>query len=401
MSVIALSLSAMILLGIFSQSALANFKYSKPGVTVISPVTDMVYEYNSEIPLVVKVEMYHSSIPNLGVEELAEVRFSIDGQPENSASIKNEVDSRGSMYGMYGYANATILGLSRGAHKLFIRGHTSLGNFSNQAVSFNRTIYFIVDSVFPVISVISPQHTTYNSNTVSVTFNSYRPLTWAGYSLDQKMVVDCIDGANLTYLQNGVHSLRVYGTDGGGNVYASQSIAFSVEGKGPPVITLDIEKMIYDRQFLPSDYKNMAYWHLVFHVNEPTSWTGCSLNGGANQTIEGNAYLHLAYGTYTIVVYAADLCGNKGASAPYTFTLGPGEAGSAYTSPSSTQNSALTQTPSPAGNSTSALPTETSETTFQESFPWQLIGAVLMAGAAMVAGGVLVHFKKRKRCGSE
>src|SRR5512135_546447 len=60
----------------------------------------------------------------------------------------------------------------------------------------------------------------------------------------------------------------------------------------------------------------MTYWHLVFYVNEPTSWTGCSINGGANQTIERNPTLRFAYGTYTIIVYAADLCGNKGASAP-------------------------------------------------------------------------------------
>jgi len=69
------------------------------------------------------------------------------------------------------------------------------------------------------------------------------------------------------------------------------------------------------------------------------------------------------------------------------FYIGAWRAGSAYTSPSSTQNSALTQTPSPAGNSTSALPTETSETTFQESFLGSLIGAVLMAGALWLQAG--------------
>ncbi len=341
--------------------------------------------------------MHHSSIPNLGVEELAEVRYSIDGQPENSASIKNEVDSRGFVYGMYGYANATIVGISRGAHKLFIRGHTSLGNFSSEAVSFNRTIYFIVDSVFPVITVVSPQHTTYNSITVSVKFNSYKPLTWAGYSLDQKMVVDCPSGVNITYLQNGAHSLRVYGTDGIGNVYASNSIVFSINGKNPPVVTLDIEKMVYDRQFLPSDYENMTYWHLVFHVNEPTSWTGCSINGGANQTIERNPTLRLAYGQYTIVVYAADLCGNKGASAPYTFTLAPGEAGSAYASTSPNQNSSSAQTPTSADNSTSILPTKTLDPAVQEPFPTLQVIAVSVAVAAVLAVAALVYLKKRKR----
>lgn len=379
----------MILFGISSRSALANFKYYKPSVTVVSPVTDMVYEYNSKIPLVVKVEMHHSSIPNLGVEELAEVRYSIDGQPENNASIENEMDSRGSIYGMYGYANATILGLSRGPHKLFIRGHTSLGDFSSEAVSFNRTVYFIVGTVSPSIEVLSPQPTTYYSITVSVKFRSYRALAWAGYSLDQKMVVDCLDGANITYLQNGAHSLRVYGMDSNGNVYASQSIAFSINGKNPPVINWDIEKMLYDRQRLPSDYENMTYWHLVFYVNEPTSWTGCSINGGANQTIERNPTLRFAYGTYTIIIYAADLCGNKGASVPYSFTVGPGEAGSAYTSPRPNQNSGSKQE-----NSTSTLPNESSAPASAE-FPWLPVAAVAVA-VAVVALAIVVYLKKRK-----
>ena len=381
----------MVLLGILSQSASANFKYYKPSVTVISPVTDVVYDYGSKIPLTVQVEMFPSGIPNLGREELAEVRYTIDGQPENNASIRNEVNSRG--YGMYGFADATILGLSKGAHRLLIRGHTSLGNFSSEVVSFNRTIYFVVDSVSAAIEVVSPQQTTYNSITVSVKFKSYKPLTWAGYSLDQKMVVDCLDRANITYLQNGAHRLRVYGTDDSGNVYASQSIVFSIDGKNPPIVTLDIEKMVYDRQFLPSDYQNMTYWHLVFHVNEPTSWTGCSINGGANQTIEGNATLRLAYGRYRIVVYAADLCGNKGASAQYGFTLGPGEAGSAYASPSPNQNSTSTQTPAYVENSSSTIPTETPEAASHEPFPWLPFAAAVVVSFAVVAVAVLIYWK--------
>ncbi len=301
-----------------TEIASANFTYHRPSFTVVSPVTDVIYDYESEIPLVVKVEMHPSGFPNLGPEELAEVRYCVDGLPEVNASVRNEVNSKG--YGMWGYANATITGLSRGAHKLFIRGHTSYGNFSSQAISFNRTVYFIVDTVSPSIKVLSPQPITYNSINVSIKLTSNKPLVWAGYSLDQKMVIECIDGANMTYLQNGAHSLRIYGTDGSGNVYASQSVVFSIKGKNPPVVTWGIEKMIYDRQFLPSDYQNMTYWHLVFNVNEPTSWTGCSINGGANQTIERNPTLRLAYGTYTIVVYQ-QICVETKVRLPHTLLL--------------------------------------------------------------------------------
>ncbi len=362
-----------------TEIASANFTYHRPSVTVVSPVTDVIYDYGSEIPLAVKVEMHPSGFPNLAPEELSEVRYSVDGLPEVNASVRNEVNSKG--YCMWGYANEIITGLSRGAHKLFIRGHTSYGNFSSQAISFNRTVYFIVGTVSPAIELFSPQPTTYNSITVSVKFLSYKSLVWAGYSLDQKMVVDCMNGANITYLQNGAHSLRVYGTASGGNVYASQSVVFSINGKNPPVITLDIEKMIYDRQFLPSDYQNMTYWHLVFDVNEPTSWTGCNLNGGANQTIERNPTLHLAYGTYTIIVYAADLCGNKGASAPYTFTVGPGEAGSAYKSSSS-------------NSTTISLPDSNEDSTSNQPF---FMPTAVAAGVALITASAVLFFLRKNQ----
>ena len=318
----------------FSDFASANFTYHKSTVSVISPVTDMVYELNSEIPLTIKVEMHPSGIPGLGAEELAEVRYSIDGQLEKSASITNEVNPKG--YGTTGYASATILDLSKGAHKMFVRGHTSYGNFSSKTASFNTTIYFIVDSVTPTINVISPQQKNYSSTAVSLNFKSSESLTWAGYSLDKKLVSNCRENTTITYLSNGAHSLRIYGTDSIGNVYASQSIVFFIDGKDPPLVTLDIEKIVNDRKFLPSDHNQNTWWHLVFHVNEPTSWIGYSIDGGANQTIEGNTTLGFSYGQYTIVVYAADLCGNIGASTPYTFTLAPGEAGSAYASPDDT-----------------------------------------------------------------
>jgi hypothetical protein len=367
-----LLLSTMLSLHLpFTEFALANFHYNPATVTVVSPITDMVYDYNSKIPLIVKVEMYSTGFSS---EELAEVRYSIDGQPENSASIKNEVSS-------YGYANATISGLSKGAHKLFIRGHTSLGDFSSQYVSFNRTIYFIVDTVSTTIEVISPQQTTYNSITVSLEFKSYKSLTWAGYSLDQKMVIDCLNKTSITNLSNGAHSLRIYGTDGSGNIYASQSIVFFINGKKPPVVTLDVEAIINDRKYLPSDSNQRTCWHLVFHVNEPTSWMGYSIDGGSNQTIEGNITLSFSYGRYTIIVYAADLCGNIGASTPYTFTLAPGEAGSAYTSPSPSLNSTSIATdPNDASTSNQTL-----------SIAIIIVAGIMLATASIV----LFYFRKK------
>jgi len=364
----------------FADFASANFSYTTPTVTVISPVTDRVYGYNSNIPLSVKIEMYPHSVINLGAEELAEVRYSIDGQAENNAPINNEVPE--SRY-CTGYANATISGLSKGAHKLLIRGHTNFGDFSSPAVSFTRTICFIVDSVSATIEVISPQQTTYNSNTAPLNFTSYKPLTWAGYSLDQKLVIDCLDKANITNLSNGTHSLRIYGTDGSGNIYASQSIVFSINDKSPPVVTLDIEAILNDRKNRHYDFGNMSYWRLVFHVNEPTSWMSYSMDGGANLPIEGNTSLKLSYGSHTIIVYAADLCGNVGASTAYTFTLAKEETIPAHTPPN----------PSPSSSPTSTGPNDASTSNQTLSIAIIIVAGIMLAPTLIV----LFYFRKKSK----
>jgi hypothetical protein len=54
---------------------------------------------------------------------------------------------------------------------------------------------------------------------------------------------------------------------------------------------------------------------LVFTVNEPPSWLGYSLDGGANVTVDGNITLmDLSEGMHDIVVFANDTFGNMGAS---------------------------------------------------------------------------------------
>ena len=361
--------------------ASANFShYSAPKMTVLSPITNVVYN-QPNISLSVKVEMYNWDM-SPSWEQLAELKYSIDGQPDVSATIKNEAKTAI----FYGFATATISGLEEGAHSLYIHGKTTFSNYSSLSANFSSIIYFVVNSVTPTIQVVSPKQTTYYSTTAPVNYKSDKPLTWAGYSLDQSMVVACLDGATLTYLSNGAHSLRVYGTDSAGKVYASDEIAFSVTGKSPPVVTIDVEAIINARKRLPSDYKNQTYWHLVFHVNEPTSWMGYSLDGGAIQFIDGNGTLRFSYGSYTIVVYAADLCGNVGASKPYTFTLAAGEAGSAYASP--TASPTVPQTSQP------ELTPETIPSV--NTFPMALV-AVAAASVATVASACVVLFKRGHR----
>ncbi len=61
---------------------------------------------------------------------------------------------------------------------------------------------------------------------------------------------------------------------------------------------------------------------LVFTVNKPNNWTGCSLNGENNVTIAGNTTLgELPNGVHNLTVYVTDQFGNTGASETVYFNV--------------------------------------------------------------------------------
>ena len=63
---------------------------------------------------------------------------------------------------------------------------------------------------------------------------------------------------------------------------------------------------------------------LNFSASKPVVWTGYSLDGEENITIEGNTTLNgLTTGSHNITVYAKDTSGNIGASETFKFEVAP------------------------------------------------------------------------------
>jgi hypothetical protein len=184
--------------------------------------------------------------------------------------------------------------------------------------------------------------------------------------------------------------LRIYGKDLAGKLYASDTIVFSINGKKPPTVTLDIDAIVNARPYLPSDFKDRTYWKLYFHVSEPASWAAYSMDGGANQTVDSGAILRMAYGTYTIIVYAKDYCGNSGASAPYTFTLAPDEAGSAYAHQTPRPSRPSNWTPPSDNTAPPNLNNPFNQQTPKDTFPTALVAAVIALIAFVSATGVFL-----------
>jgi hypothetical protein len=104
------------------------------------------------------------------------------------------------------------------------------------------------DTTPPVITISSPQNTTYYldwTNTIDLTFIINEPTSWIGYSLDNKANITF--GTNKpagtystkVYSSGGSHNIIVYANDTSNNMGASQKVYFTAKiamgGCGGPI----------------------------------------------------------------------------------------------------------------------------------------------------------------------
>lgn len=130
----------------------------------------------------------------------------------------------------------------------------------------------------PVITIVSPQNTTYNTNYVPLTFTINKSTSWIGYSLDNQPNKTILGNVTLS-LPNGTHNVIVYANDTVGSVGSSNRVYFSINatGYGPwesiypgsggyPTIGLEI-------------YNNKLYAlsQYVMYVFDGTTWSTVSL----------------------------------------------------------------------------------------------------------------------------
>ncbi len=78
---------------------------------------------------------------------------------------------------------------------------------------------------YPII--IAPSNTTYNENTISLSYTLSQSASWMGYSLDGKGNVTITGNTTLTALTIGMHNITVYAEDANG-IGASQTIHFVI-----------------------------------------------------------------------------------------------------------------------------------------------------------------------------
>jgi hypothetical protein len=128
--------------------------------------------------------------------------------------------------------NITVYALQEGIYSTSIYEYYSLDR------EVNASVFFTIDTVLPVVSVLSVKNATYQTSNVTLSVKVNEPVSQVMYSLDGKENVTISGNRTLTDLPEGEHSLAVYALDLAGNTGTSETIYFSVDLPEPFPTTL-------------------------------------------------------------------------------------------------------------------------------------------------------------------
>jgi len=120
--------------------------------------------------------------------------------------------------------NATLPGLSHGAHRIKVYANDSRGN-----VGSSDSSSFTVDAKMPTVLILSPENKTYDSTDIQLVFTVDEQVVLMTYSLDGKEEVPITGNVTLPVLSEGSHKLTFHAEDSVGNVGSSETIFFSVQ----------------------------------------------------------------------------------------------------------------------------------------------------------------------------
>jgi uncharacterized repeat protein (TIGR02543 family) len=213
--------------------------------------------------------------------------------------------------------NTVLSGLSAGSHSVVVFATDSAGNTGSSGLVEFNIYFFPTDTTPPVISITSPQETTYSVSEVGLNYSISEAVVWRAYSLDGSDNVTIFGNTTLSELSEGTHSVVVFATDSAANTGASNVVEFTVSlptvDTMPPTITINSPQN--------STYSSTTA-DLNFYISEQASWIAYSLDGSNNVTISGNTTISgLTEGSHSIVAFATDTSGNTGTSNTVQFTI--------------------------------------------------------------------------------
>ena len=173
-------------------------------------------------------------------EETSWIAYSLDSQ--NNITISEDI---------------ILSGLSEGSHSVVVFANDTAGNTGTSYIVQFFVSITSEDTAPPIITINSPENTSYNTDEITLTFSVNEEPSLKYYSLDGKANVTVVDSTVLSDLSAGEHSLIMYAEDSAGNIGASEVITFTIiikSGQGAQLWIVGIIGIVAFTGFMFSAY---------------------------------------------------------------------------------------------------------------------------------------------------
>ncbi len=223
--------------------------FSKTSITISStentPLNNTMHN-SSSLSLFLNVSyMKSNTIPQAFYynEYLSEIYFKADWQQNKTYVYTfNYYQPRIDEFNYYlnftgipeGKHNVTFYAIQDGVYA------PSLYKYYSLEKKIALSVFFIIDTICPNVSILSVQNKTYKTPDITLNFKVDEPVLQTSYSLDGQGNVTIAGNITLNGLSNRVHNVTVYVTDNAGNVGTSETIYFNVEVPVPIPTTIVI-----------------------------------------------------------------------------------------------------------------------------------------------------------------
>lgn len=210
---------------------------------------------------------------------------------------------------VYFVPNTTFIGVE-GSNNIVV-----FGNQTDEGVG-NETVYFTIDTIPPVVTIVNPANVSYNSHNISLNVTADSPVANWSYELNGNANVSFIPDTTFAAIE-GSSLLKVFATDYGENIEVAQ-VVFSTDTVPPGVYILQPNNVTYPVSLLPLNVTADSVIDAWYYV----------LNGGVNVVFTPNITFGGLEGTNAISVYGNDTSGNTGSSTVFftinTSSINPG-----------------------------------------------------------------------------
>ncbi len=197
-------------------------------ILVDSPKNNSVYNTNN------LTLSFNATTKNTSLNTITRIHYIVDWLPTNiSDIIVFEQDSFQPTFPKFIEYNQTFQ-IPDGNHTLIIYAGgigEIIESWTRHAFSLDNqiTINFKVDTIKPLISILSVENKIIDKTEFPLNFMVNEPVSIISYVLDNQNNVTIGDNSTLSDLSEGVHNITVYATDFAGNVGSSETLTFMVD----------------------------------------------------------------------------------------------------------------------------------------------------------------------------